>query len=371
MLQFKKHREIAQLGEKLISEGATFDELKRKIINWIQGADKDKLEVLSDVWTRMNRNVLEKPIEKVITQKNLPSKDASDIFNVISDVSSSLEDKKQFSEILNDKNRLIDPKNITGARGKTYLSEIIPDTLSKNETFQLSKDAIIKMKNTGNEARGQGETFITLFVSGTGNAKKGDIKIGNVQTEIKASTKTGAATLRLREGVNAPNNVKAKEKLISTLKSINPRAKIQENNTFSFVPSSVKDWNEALEGLSKNEVKQLFKGELPGTSFKGFKELYPQISDKILNVYLDEMIENDGRINEGIARYAVAGMFFDYYRRLEEFDQMMVINVDEHSFIMLKTGEDILRNSNTLKIRNTSIWVGKEERHASPEIALV
>lgn len=373
MNRFKEYREIEKMLEEneFLLEGKTFEELKKKIKKWLENATENQVELLNNIWTRMNRDRLEKPISSVVQSKGLPEKDIQDMFRIISNANSEMEDKKELMEIIQDDSKLIQPESVTQAIGKTKFEDITPDELSKNETYQLTRNEIIQLDNPLNEARGKGETFITVFVGGVGNATRGDLALGSKTLEIKSSTKKSTATLRLRQDINAANNVNAKEELVSGLKALNPRADFKESSTFSFVSSEIKEWNKAFDGVDREEVIQFLKGEHRGVNFKGFRTLYPKMSDSLLDKYLNEMVDSRGNLDEGNSRFALGAMFFDYYKGIEGFDQMVIINTDDSSFITIESGDDIMKNRNIIKINNTSIWVGKEERHSSPEIGLV
>lgn len=287
----------------------------------------------------------------LLSERNLSfSNNPEGLTRIIINSNDSYGEMLNFISLLRDRKKLFNPSRIISSKKVKKIDDLVHQDFLKNQTYHNIKRDLMKWKyRTGTPEVGHGEAFFPLF----GHVDEGetsDIRIGKREIELKGA----GARLRGQKGTIAP---------VYGLNVLKRKLEFTDSSSFwNFRENIVKELNEK-HLVKKNKV--VVKDALN----EAFKTIYNfQPLEKIIEKWVDKMVNNDGTLSEDSLKYVTA-MQFHYYQELSGFEGILFVHSDHMVYKYVTNPEEIVNDFDDFLVNSLS-WSCYTSRDSVNKITL-
>lgn len=342
--------------------------IKNEILEIIKNLEDE--EEVEKIFSYINRKFILESIRSYMINKigSVGNKEIDKLIaNIIIDANTSYKDKVEFVVYLKNKGYLFEGKEIIDRRiGNVYSLVNI-----KNSTYEKIKRQIANLQGSlgFKQIQGPGELFLVLFGKDINFSSSEDINIAGLEIEVKSSRKgiSGSLSGGRFSGTSFYANMSSVKPLF--LKSLE-RAGIEredlENNKDS-LNLNYKGINNLNDLIKKYSVKYR---DVFNVFLNVFKNIFVKFSENDIKDYMSRFIRNDGTIDASEFKKTALILSFKYYKFIEGFDLVLLINVDSGNFLIIEEPEDLEENYDILRISSVPSWSEGRKPSISPEIVL-
>lgn len=257
-------------------------------------------------------------------------------------------------------------KLLENKKGNFYeLNEI------SNQCFETIKKQIVNLDGSlgFRQVQGAGELYFSLFGKDISFSSKSDLNILGKNVEVKSSRRSRSGDINggRFSGTSFYGNMSSAAKVFfDSLKKIG----ISEEN----IEKYRKELNLNIKGLTN--LNSLIKDHSVkyGDVFNVFKNVFKiiliKMDEKKIDQYINRFLNFDGTVNISEFLKSCALISFEYYKQIEEFDILLLINTDSGNYIVVENVEDLENNMENLKISNIPSWSEGRKPSISPQIIL-
>lgn len=101
-----------------------------------------------------------------------------------------------------------------------------------------------------------------------------------------------------------------------------------------------------------------------------FKIILMKMDEKRIEHYINRFLNFDGTVNISEFFKTCALISFEYYKQIEGFDILLMINTDSGNYIIIENVEDLENNIENMKISNIPSWSEGRKPSISPQIVI-
>lgn len=289
------------------------------------------------------------------------------ITNIIVESPSSYKSKIDLITHLREKKYIFKGSRILeNKKGNFYeLNEI------SNQCFESIKKQIVNLDGSlgFRQVQGAGELYFSLFGKDIMFSSKSDLKILDKNVEVKSSrrSKSGDINGGRFSGTSFYGNMSSAAKVFfDSLKKVG----ISEEK----IEKYRKELNLNIKGLTNLNgliKSHSVKYEDVFNIFRNiFKIILMKMDEKRIEHYINRFLNFDGTVNISEFFKTCALISFEYYKQIEGFDILLMINTDSGNYIIIENVEDLENNIENMKISNIPSWSEGRKPSISPQIVI-
>ncbi len=358
--RFKNKKTKDNIEENII-------EKRNEILKTISNIDDEK--EIESILSFINRKFILKAIRYHIENKigSLGNKIDELITDMILKLPTSFNSKMEFALYLKNNGYLFDGKEIlNNKRGNLYSLVTI-----RNDAYELIKRQIAKLDGSlgFRQIQGPGEFFLMFFGKDINISKHSDVNIAGFEIEVKASrkSKNGRITGGRFSGTSFYANMSSVKLIFfDSLRKAgisDEDLKIYENSlNLNF--KGLNNLNNLIKkySLTYNDIFNIF--------LITFKNIMFKFSENDIKKYVGRFIRANGIIDANEFIKTAALISFEYYKMIEGFDAILLINVDSGNYVVIEDAEDLEANFNIIKLENVPPWSEGRKPSISPQITI-
>lgn len=358
-------KKIKKDKHDVIKENIT--EKKDKIIEIIKNIENEK--ELDSILSYINRKFILESIRTFVLNKigSLGNRIDILISDFIINADTDFKSKIDFVVFLNEKGHLFKGEEILNKKNGNFYSLI---NLENSTYIKIRKQIANLDGSLGfKQIQGAGELFLVLFGKDINFSDHSDINIAGLDVEVKTSRKSasGSTSGGRFSGTSHYTNMSSIKPLF--LKDL-LRAGVDEKD----LKDNENNLNlnyKGIENLNKLIKKYSIKYDDVYNIFLNiFNNIMIKFNDDNIKPYLNKFIKNDGTIDANEFIKTATLISFEYYKFIEGFDMVLLMNTDSGNFVIIEKPEDLIKYSDILRFSSPPSWSEGRKPSISPQIIL-